>query len=208
MNYFHIGNSTPHEVTNNSEHYSLYTDINTRWSSLSVIYRLIFSILNSTWLHFSFDCITILWFMIKSTWHFWSTFWRQCRLCPLTHASPNQGESPGDHHYSKTGEGRRYLIILITKQQGWLNCVYMKSKRKKSFYLIQQFKNSCTTVFLSTHEQLSPPSCFPSTSPQKMAWNLHFHTMRANILDIILAFPWYQWENLSAETERASRNQR
>lgn len=20
----------------------------------------------------------------------------QCRLCPLTHASPNQGESPGD----------------------------------------------------------------------------------------------------------------
>lgn len=40
----------------------------------------------------------------------------QCRLCPLTHASPNQGESPGDHHYSKTGEGRRHLIILITKQ--------------------------------------------------------------------------------------------
>lgn len=42
----------------------------------------------------------------------------QCRLCPLTHASPNQGESPGDHHYSETGEGRGHLIILITKQQG------------------------------------------------------------------------------------------
>lgn len=30
-----------------------------------------------------------------------------------------------------------------------------KAKEKKYFYLIQQFKNSCTTVFLSPHEQLS-----------------------------------------------------
>lgn len=57
----------------------------------------------------------------------------QCRLCPLTHVSPNQGESPGDHHYSKTGEGRRHLIILITKQVE--STVYIWKAKEKNLFI-------------------------------------------------------------------------